>query len=271
MPEAESGADRAAPKAAYGLSALLSAGRWRMPLLLAALVLPFAATALFGRHALTPLARRAATPLSEAASAIAEALPTPPVVVPLEPTPEAEAIADIDGAADAEGSEPADTRSQPQITQSGIGIGRARVKAAVKAGIRPSGAGVPATSWRPAGLAVYGISAVGVGLRDGDVLTRIGGSPASSTGAVIAAVSAALRRKQPAIVGEVWRGHHRFLVSVELPEVTFEDEVQPPGETTNQYQITKKNTILRRKKKGNPSLPVKGQKKNICFALIMGS
>jgi len=39
----------------------------------------------------------------------------------------------------------------------------------------------------------------------------------------------------------------------------------------NQYQTTKKNTILRRKKKGIPSSPVKGQKKNICFPLIMAS
>jgi hypothetical protein len=201
-----------------------AAERWRKGVLALALTLPFAATALAGRSIVTRLAGLSAAPLYRAAGRLADALPEPRVVVPLPPTPEAAAIAAIEGDDATVAPATSAEAPQPTITQSGIGVSRARVMAAVKAGIRPSGSGVSATSWRPAGLAVHGISAVGVGLRDGDVLTKVGGTAATSPGAVISAVRAALRRKQPAIVGEVWRGHHRFLVSVELPRVRFRDE-----------------------------------------------
>ena len=50
-----------------------------------------------------------------------------------------------------------------------------------------------------------GITGLGVGLRDGDTLTRAGGTPATSDGAVVAAVTAALRRQQKAMTAEVMR------------------------------------------------------------------
>ena len=102
-------------------------------------------------------------------------------------------------------------------------VSRARVVAAAEAGMRPSGGSVAATSWRPAGLALTGVNPIGVGLRDGDVITRVGGTPATSQGAVIGAVTSALRQKLPAITGEVWRGRQKIVVTVELPEVHFDD------------------------------------------------
>ncbi|MFP6684313.1 MAG: hypothetical protein VB934_06350 [Polyangiaceae bacterium] len=101
----------------------------------------------------------------------------------------------------------------------GVLIRRARVLAAANAGIRPSGVPVPSTSYRPAGLALVGVSAIGVGLRDGDVLTRAGGTPARSDGAVVAAVTVALRRGDPAITADVWRGPRRLIVTVQLPKL----------------------------------------------------
>ena len=78
---------------------------------------------------------------------------------------------------------------------------------------------MPATPWRPAGLALAGVSALGVGLRDGDVLVRAGGTQARSDGAVIGAVRGALQSKASAISGEVWRGRRRIIVTVELPKM----------------------------------------------------
>jgi hypothetical protein len=82
---------------------------------------------------------------------------------------------------------------------------------------RPHGAPVPATASRPAGLRLAGVGALGIGLADGDVLTRAVGQPALSTGAVIQAVLAARARHAPVLEGEVWRGTQRFVIRVEQP------------------------------------------------------
>jgi hypothetical protein len=95
----------------------------------------------------------------------------------------------------------------------GVFVSRQRVLAAARAGIRPSGVPVPATKWRPAGVALVGVGGLGVGLRDGDVLV----SPAGSEGAVIGAVTAAMRRGDKAIGGVAWRGMQKIIITVELP------------------------------------------------------
>ncbi|MCA9620698.1 MAG: hypothetical protein KC731_16860 [Myxococcales bacterium] len=51
------------------------------------------------------------------------------------------------------------------------------------------------------------------------MVTRVGGARATSQGAVVGAVTSALRQKLPAITAEVWRGQRRILVTVELPSV----------------------------------------------------
>ena len=84
-------------------------------------------------------------------------------------------------------------------------------------GARPHGAPAPATAVRPAGLRLMGVAALGIGLLDGDVLTRAVGAPALSTGAVIQAVLAARARHAPVLEGEVWRGDRRFVLRVEQP------------------------------------------------------
>ena len=70
---------------------------------------------------------------------------------------------------------------------------------------------------RPAGLVLQGVSAYGTALRDGDLLTRIGGTPATSEGRVIGAVSGAVRSRAKAIDGEIWRAGRRIPFVVEIP------------------------------------------------------
>ena len=50
-----------------------------------------------------------------------------------------------------------------------------RVLSLANAGVRPRGVPVPASAEHPAGLRLSGVSSLGVGLEDGDVLTRVGG------------------------------------------------------------------------------------------------
>ncbi|HTQ03809.1 MAG TPA: hypothetical protein VMI54_08120 [Polyangiaceae bacterium] len=86
-------------------------------------------------------------------------------------------------------------------------------------GARPHGAFVPANAVRPAGLRLTGVSALGIGLLDGDVLTRAVGQPATATSAVIQAVLAARAHHAAVLEGELWRGAQRFVIRVEQPYV----------------------------------------------------
>jgi hypothetical protein len=96
-------------------------------------------------------------------------------------------------------------------------ISRDAVLSLANTGARPRGVPVPATAFRPAGLKLVGVAAFGVGLRDGDVLTRALGVPATSSGAVISAVLAARAKRAPVLEGELWRGNQRFIIRVEQP------------------------------------------------------
>ena len=201
--------------------------RHRSALAAVALALPFLGVWWLAQTAGDRAALRAATALD----VVAEAVPQqqPPEVLP--PTQEAEAIAALDG--ELEQGEAVEEESKPTpLNQAGgatkqrvaplpravgVLVREQRVMRAAKAGIRPSGSPVPATSFRPAGMALVGVSALGVGLRDGDVLTRAGGTMATSEAAVIGAATGALRSSAKAITGEVWRGRQRILLTVELP------------------------------------------------------
>lgn len=99
---------------------------------------------------------------------------------------------------------------------------------------RPHGTPVAASGARPAGLKLSGVAALGIGMQDGDVLTRAVGQPALSSGAVIQAVLAARARHASVLEGEFWRGTERCLLRVEQPYLperhaaeTSSDAVEP--------------------------------------------
>lgn len=80
------------------------------------------------------------------------------------------------------------------------------------------------------GVVLQGVDALGIGLRDGDVLVRVGGRPVGDTAAVIALVLEARGRKEPVIAGEVERpvgdgraAVQRLRVVVEQPYPTREE------------------------------------------------
>jgi S1-C subfamily serine protease len=108
-------------------------------------------------------------------------------------------------------------RHAPAAAELGILVRASVVRAAIARGGRPSGSAVGPSGERPAGLVLSGISAYGSALRDGDILTRVGGTPATSASRVIGAVTGAVRSGAKAIDGEVWRDGRRIPVVVELP------------------------------------------------------
>ncbi len=99
----------------------------------------------------------------------------------------------------------------------GLRISRAQVLALAARRAIPQAVPVKATAFHPAGLLLRGVSALGVGLQDGDVLTEAAGQKASSVGVVIGIVLAARARQSPEISGRFYRAGVPYQVTVEQP------------------------------------------------------
>jgi hypothetical protein len=99
----------------------------------------------------------------------------------------------------------------------GIRISAAQVLALAERRAMPQAVPVKANSYHPAGLLLRGVSALGVGVQDGDVLTEAAGQKATSVATVIGIVLAARARQSPEISGRFYRAGVPFLVTVEQP------------------------------------------------------
>lgn len=84
-------------------------------------------------------------------------------------------------------------------------------------GIQPSSRPVPQKGKRPAGLAVSGVGALGLGVADGDVLTEVLGQPVRSQAQVVAMVMVARNQNMSEISATVWHGTQPYSVTVEQP------------------------------------------------------
>jgi hypothetical protein len=91
--------------------------------------------------------------------------------------------------------------------------------------VTPKGVRVPASGARPAGLSLTGVAGLGIGLRDGDILTRALGQPALSSSAVIRAILVARAQRVKVLEGEFYRDGERWTLRVEQP---YLDEPKRP-------------------------------------------
>jgi len=99
----------------------------------------------------------------------------------------------------------------------GIRISAAQVLALAARRAMPHAVFVKANAEHPAGLLLAGVSALGVGLQDGDVLTEAAGQKATSVPVVVGVVLAARSRQASEISGRFYRGGVPFLLTVEQP------------------------------------------------------
>jgi len=99
----------------------------------------------------------------------------------------------------------------------GIRISAAQVMALAARRAMPQAVPVKATAGHPAGLMLRSVSALGVGLQEGDVLTEAAGQRATSVATVVGIVLAARGRQVPEISGRFYRGWVPFGLSVEQP------------------------------------------------------
>ncbi len=102
-------------------------------------------------------------------------------------------------------------------TAQGLLVRAATVLRIANAGLRPSGVPVSAQGARPAGILLRNVAALGIGLREGDVLVSVAGAPATNVGMVIERIIAARAAGATVIVGEIWRDGSTFSIAVEQP------------------------------------------------------
>jgi hypothetical protein len=114
------------------------------------------------------------------------------------------------------------SKSKSQSTKQEGGalfVSAERVLALSKRAQVPASRYVAASGKRPAGLQVAGVGGLGIGVKDGDVLTKVAGAEVRSSSAVISAVLKLRARKATAISGEFWRGEERWQIVFEMPYV----------------------------------------------------
>lgn len=105
-------------------------------------------------------------------------------------------------------------------------------------GARPRGVPVRARGQRPSGILLAGVSALGVGLRDGDVLVEAAGKPATAVAEVVQAVLAARSARASHVSGRFWRDGELWWLVVEqpYPEVSEEPQILHPGHSMKKTQ-----------------------------------
>lgn len=86
-----------------------------------------------------------------------------------------------------------------------------------KSAARPQGNFVPQTSQHPAGLRLVGVGALGIGVRDGDILIDAMGISPRASGEILGAIIEARARRVRALSGTLWRDGHTFRITVEQP------------------------------------------------------
>jgi S1-C subfamily serine protease len=108
-------------------------------------------------------------------------------------------------------------KAPPPTAERGVFVAAETVLGLASRRVIPRAVPVPASASRPAGLRLVGVAALGIGLRDGDILTHVLGAPAGSVAAVIDAVVRARANSARVISGTFWREGRSLSLVVEQP------------------------------------------------------
>jgi hypothetical protein len=100
-----------------------------------------------------------------------------------------------------------------------IHVPASKVLQLAEMGARPGAVPVPANHMRPAGLRLFGVTGLGLGLRDGDVLTHAAGVSSLSEAEVVGAVIAARGRGVTQLSGRLYRLDQPIELVVEQPYI----------------------------------------------------
>lgn len=107
-------------------------------------------------------------------------------------------------------AKPSELGAKRRSSLPSLRVGAPTVLQLAQRGVRPRGMFVAAHRGRPAGLLLLGVSLLGIGLKDGDVLTHVEGRSVSSESEVVSLVLSSRGAKVPRLVGKVWRRGQGF-------------------------------------------------------------
>lgn len=110
----------------------------------------------------------------------------------------------------------------------GVFVSAATVLRLAQASAMPRAVAVGPEGARPAGLRLIGVSGLGIGMRDGDVLTSVLGARVGAAGEVVSRVIAARARRAREISGEFWRNGVAGTIVVEQPYLDEPAHSAPP-------------------------------------------
>lgn len=186
-------------------------------MLLTALAAPFAAAAHGAASLVGPLSRGAAGALL---GLLAPLSVPPPALVALEPA--------VSGSVEAEpesvpvaGPEKAPRRGAarpaPPVKPTALFVSQATVLKLAESAARPRGAFVPRTADHPAGLRLAGVSGLGIGVQEGDILIEALGISPRAPGELIGAIIEARAKNARFLSGTLWRRGDTFRITVEQP------------------------------------------------------
>jgi hypothetical protein len=99
----------------------------------------------------------------------------------------------------------------------GVRIQAERVLRLAMGGARPRGIPVPAGYGHPAGIAVFGASNLGIGVKDGDVLAQVDGMAVTEEAEVVTLILSARGARARSTSGILWRGTRSYALVVEQP------------------------------------------------------
>lgn len=191
---------------------------WVLPL---CLTLPLPLLAAGASSAADALGRRGGRALGAATETFLRSPPSAPLPVFVEPLAPSEPPESAPEGPAKEAAAPVrSTRRAPAtspVPAKGVRVRAEVVLRLANSGARPGGFPVPASGARPRGLALTGVSGLGIGLEDGDVLTHAAGRPALTPGDVIGVVVGSRRARAPEIWGRFWRNGEPWNLVVEQP------------------------------------------------------
>jgi hypothetical protein len=158
-------------------------------------------------------------PLAEASVGVLLRLSAPLTSAPVEAQPPTPFVEEAPALTQAAASHPRAQvrRAAPKGPLPALFVGRSTVLRLSQSAARPRGSFVGRTAEHPAGLQLSGVSGLGIGVQDGDVLIEALGISPRSPGEIVGAIIEARSKRVAALGGTLWRRGQTFHITVEQP------------------------------------------------------
>jgi hypothetical protein len=181
-----------------------------------ALGLPFVLTAQATARLVGPMGQAWAVALSRVMAPLAPPTDQQPPEISVEPDGPEPDVVEVAVATGKGAKRPAKVAPKPAVPSALFVSAEAVLKLAESAA-RPRGSFVAATATTPAGLRLSGVSGLGIGVQDGDILIEALGITPRASSQIIGAIIEARAKNARYLSGTLWRRGQSFRITVEQP------------------------------------------------------